>query len=42
MFIGMFDNLLTSMNIHKLNIKENDKFDENTMEAVDVLVDNNK
>ena len=42
MFIGMFDNLLTSMNIHKLDIKENDKFNENTMEAVDVLVDNSK
>ncbi|MGL5640127.1 MAG: nucleotide exchange factor GrpE [Mycoplasmoidaceae bacterium] len=42
MFIGMFENLLSSMGINKLVIKENDKFDENTMEAVDIYIDKNK
>lgn len=42
MFIGMFEHLLNSMNINKLLINENDKFDENTMEAVDVYIDKNK
>ncbi|MGL4616947.1 MAG: nucleotide exchange factor GrpE [Mycoplasmoidaceae bacterium] len=42
MFIGMFENLLSSMNINKLSARENDKFDENTMEAVDIYIDKNK
>ncbi|MGL5591596.1 MAG: nucleotide exchange factor GrpE [Mycoplasmoidaceae bacterium] len=42
MFIGMFENLLGSMNINKLAVKENDKFDENTMEAVDIYIDKSK
>ncbi|MGL5245984.1 MAG: nucleotide exchange factor GrpE [Mycoplasmoidaceae bacterium] len=42
MFIGMFENLLNSMSINKLLIREDDKFDENTMEAVDIYIDKNK
>ncbi len=41
MFLSMYDNLLNSMGINEIIIKENDKFDETFMEAVDININPN-